>query len=93
MKNKTWQEIWASKTAQIDKNTEKNKILEQLFKPTGFDSKSSGAIGVENYRNFVSDTFKWADLQTCKSLFEVGCGAGAFLYAMDLEKSSNGGGR
>ena len=88
----TWKQIWENKSSQLDTHLAPDGILKQLFVLTGFDSKSSSGLDVQNYLDFIRRVFGWAKLEECESLYEVGCGAGAFLYAMSLQKAQNGGG-
>ena len=91
-KANTWKQIWENKGSQLDTHLAPEEILKQLFVLTGFDSKSSSGLNVQNYRDFIRRVFEWAKLEDCESLYEVGCGAGAFLYAMSLEKNTKNGG-
>lgn len=88
----TWKQIWENKSSQLDTHLAPDGILKQLFVLTGFDSKSSSGLDVQNYLDFIRRVFGWAKLEDCESLYEVGCGAGAFLYAMSLEKNTKNGG-
>ncbi len=83
-----WNDIWDKKTLNLDfdfleSNTK--SVLSQLLKLNGFDSKT-GTFSIDNYLNFIKDIFNKADLNNCDSVYEVGCGAGAFLYALNLQK-------
>lgn len=85
----TWKQIWENKSSQLDTHLAPEEILKQLFVLAGFDSSG---LNVQNYRDFIRRVFEWAKLEDCESLYEVGCGAGAFLYAMSLEKNTKNGG-
>lgn len=91
-KANTWKQIWENKGSQLDTHLAPEEILKQLFVLAGFDSKSSSGLDVQNYLDFIRRVFGWAKLEDCESLYEVGCGAGAFLYAMSLQKAQKWGG-
>lgn len=91
MTTKTWQDIWDSK--RLDSNFDFNKanndeIIKELLRCNGFDSKS-GVFDIQAYQGFIQEIFYKADLQECESVYEVGCGAGAFLYSLNNLKTTN----
>lgn len=91
MQTKTWQDIWESKRLDSNmnlQNADTNEVIQELLRCNGFDSKT-GSFSIETYRNFIADIFQKAKLGQCDSMYEVGCGAGAFLYAMNTQKAEN----
>ncbi len=70
-----WYEIW---------NTEdriNRIILEVLVKADGFDS-GAGEFTVDQWIAYTESIYKRARLSAPCSVFEVGCGSGAFLYPL-----------
>lgn len=91
MQTKTWQDIWESKRLDSNmnlQNADTNEVIQELLRCNGFDSKT-GSFSIETYRDFIADIFQKAKLGQCDSMYEVGCGAGAFLYAMNMQKAEN----
>lgn len=72
--NQNWHEIW-NKRALADGKS----ILEQLIKADGFDS-GAGAISVQQWQAYVSWIKEKLNVQSQNTLYEIGCGSGAFLY-------------
>lgn len=73
-----WKEIWNSRktTAQGE------SLLQYLLALDGFDS-GAGKIDETNWRDYVECVFRKIELNRIGqhfSIYEVGCGAGAFLY-------------
>ena len=72
-----WKEVW-------NKRTPKNNHidLDDLIKMDGFD-KGAGQINVVDWRIiYVQTVCEMLEIKKSATVFEVGCGAGAFLYAM-----------
>ncbi|CAM3284208.1 hypothetical protein [Helicobacter labetoulli] len=91
MQTKTWRDIWESKRLDSSmnlQNMDTNEVIKELLRCNGFDSKT-GSFSIESYRNFIADIFQKAKLGQCDSMYEVGCGAGAFLYAINMQKAEN----
>lgn len=72
----TWQEIWAKRA--LDKSRSK---LAALMAADGLDT-GFGSVSEEAWRDFVRRTAKHLDLKRGESIYEVGCGAGAFLLEL-----------
>ena len=72
-----WKEIWNRRNSI--KNT--NLDLSDLIALDGFDA-GAGKIEIEDWREYVHRVSQKLNLQAGNSVFEVGCGAGAFLYAL-----------
>jgi cyclopropane fatty-acyl-phospholipid synthase-like methyltransferase len=73
--SQTWQEIWNRKlaTGPLD--------LASLVKLDGFDT-GAGRIDVEDWQAYCAIIGRKLGLRDGDSVFEVGCGAGAFLYGL-----------
>lgn len=72
-----WKEVWAART--LDPN--KASRLEQLMAADGLDT-GFGSVTEAAWREFVTRTAATLDLVKGSRVFEVGCGAGAFLYPL-----------
>ena len=76
-----WKTIW-------NKNTRVNHIvLEMLIKADGFDSPT-GHFSVEDWIAYTNLLYKSIGVEKGDSIFEVGCGSGAFLYSLYLKNHS-----
>lgn len=82
MDKMSWEEIWNHKVCNTDIMTfSKDRVLSELLKINGFDSKS-GVFDLEKYLIFIKKLCKKIGIIDIKSIFEVGCGSGAFLFAL-----------
>lgn len=77
MKNK-WQEVW-SKRQFVQEQSE--TILESLIKMDGFDTPL-GKMTELDWRDYVNNCIKNLDLTVDETVFEIGCGCGAFVYVL-----------
>ena len=74
----TWKDIW-------NKQDRFNKIiLDFLIKANGFDS-GSGSFNVEDWIKYTKSIFDLIGIKKNDKVFEVGCGAGAFLFPLYLK--------
>ena len=81
-----WQEIW-------NKNDRINRIiLEMLIKADGFDS-GAGSFSVDDWLEYTNTIYNLINIQKEDTVFDVGCGSGAFLYPLYLDGHIVGGGR
>lgn len=81
-----WKEIW-------NKQDRVNKIiLESLMKADGFDS-GAGSFLVDDWIEYTQILFKKLEIKKDQSVFDVGCGSGAFIYPLYLQNHTVGGGR
>ncbi|WP_031386693.1 class I SAM-dependent methyltransferase [Desulfonatronum thiodismutans] len=71
----SWREIWNKRTAHGKLN------LADLINLDGFDS-GAGKIAVEDWRLYAFAMASKLGLRDGHSIYEVGCGAGAFLFAL-----------
>ena len=79
-----WEKIW-NKEDRINKI-----ILDCLIKADGFDS-SSGKFEVEDWIQYCDDFYSKIGISMDDTIFEIGCGSGAFLYPLYLRKNLVGG--
>lgn len=73
-----WHEIWSQRT--VDTRTDGDgPTLDDLIVADGFNT-GHGDIDVDAWLEFTNRTYDLFDLTPGDSLFDVGCGSGAFLY-------------
>lgn len=80
-----WKEIWNK-----DKSLDGSNVLEGLIKADGFDS-GAGRIDASDWLEYIEFIADKTLLQTEESIFEVGCGSGAFLYPFYSQGHAVGG--
>jgi trans-aconitate methyltransferase len=68
-----WKDIWNKR------HTEGDLSLEKLIKLDGFDSET-GKIYPEDWLNYTDFISKKINIKDSDSIYEAGCGSGAFLY-------------
>ena len=71
-----WKEIWNRRTSNGE-----GVDLDALIKLDGFDT-GAGRIDVADWRTYVEHIAEKLGIRNGETVFEVGCGAGAFLYAL-----------
>lgn len=76
-----WQRIWENRdiTNADSTNVSTNDILDHLLSIDGFDS-GTGKISSSAWVSFINNLIGDVKIEKSSSIFEVGCGAGAFLY-------------
>jgi trans-aconitate methyltransferase len=72
-----WREIWGERNAS-DRN---NLDLKQLIDLDGFDS-GAGRIEVDDWREYARRIVEKLSIANGDSVYEVGAGCGAFLFAL-----------
>jgi len=72
----SWQEIWSRRAVAV-----KRFDLPDLLRLDGYD-KGAGMIAPTVWRAYVARRAKELSLGTGRAVFEVGCGAGAFLWVL-----------
>ncbi len=70
-----WKDIY-NKKERVDKF-----ILEMLIKADGFDSPT-GKFDVDDWNEYIKEHYNKAFIQNGDTIYEVGCGSGAFLYPL-----------
>jgi SAM-dependent methyltransferase len=75
----TWQEIWSRRLQAIPNSQADGNVLESLIKINGFDNDIS-SISLDSWTKYVGWVSRQLEIMDNDSVFEVGCGAGAFLY-------------
>lgn len=74
---RTWKEVWAERQLDPDRGS----LLAQLLAADGFDT-GFGDVQEPNWNAYVAHWAGALGLGAGSSVFEVGCGAGAFLYPL-----------
>ncbi len=69
----TWKDIWEKKSRV------NNIVLECLFKANGYNSLG-GNLSVDDFKGYVGELFSFVGIEKKHSIFDVGCGSGAFVY-------------
>lgn len=76
MSTTSWEKVWESR-----KLITHGSVQERLIRANGFDSGAE-EVDVNRYTQFVESFSKLINLGPDESVFEVGCGCGAFLYPL-----------
>jgi len=71
----TWKEVWAARRVE----STSGDLLAQVMAADGLDT-SFGKVAPEAWRRFVRETAGVMGICAGHSVFEVGCGAGAYLF-------------
>ena len=71
-----WHRVWSKRGVP---ESGSGTVLEKLIYADGFDSPL-GFMEEKDWRDYVSLLAKRIQIEKSESVFEVGCGAGAFLY-------------
>lgn len=79
-----WNKIW-DKDERVN-----NIILETLIKADGFDS-GAGIFTTGDWLLYVNELYAKINIMKNDSIYEIGCGSGAFIYPLFLEKYKIGG--
>ena len=80
----TWEKIWNNE----DRLNE--IILDCLIRCDGFDTLA-GKFQPKNWLEYSERLIELAEINTNDSVFEIGCGSGAFLYSLYLKNYEIGG--
>ena len=72
-----WKKIWNKEPLPMGSNTQ--SVLQSLITKDGFNT-GYGTISEEAWLKYISYVEDKLLLNNTKSIYEVGCGAGAFLY-------------
>jgi hypothetical protein len=75
-----WHKIWNNRSIRNISNLDNKIILENLIIADGFDGGSgTGKISVEDWQEYINWLNQYLDIKPEDTIFEVGCGCGAFL--------------
>lgn len=77
MNQPSWQEVWSRRGGLGDGSVD----LDSLIKLDGFDT-GAGCIDADDWRIYAGLIADRLGMQDDETVYEVGCGAGAFLYAL-----------
>ncbi len=75
---KTWKDVWAAR--QLD--PARPSVLSRLLAADGMDT-GFGSVEEDSWRRYVLKTAALLGIGPQSSVFEVGCGAGAWLHELD----------
>lgn len=87
MNTLNWKEIWGRRTYTGDEKLD----LDALIKLDGFDT-GAGRIAPTDWQTYADVISNKLGLHDGSSVYELGCGAGAFLYALREKHSLTVGG-
>ena len=87
MSVENWKKIWASRKPASGK-----PLLQSLIELDGFDSDTN-RIDVSSWQCYVDSIVADLEIGAEDSVYEVGCGSGAFLYALQNSGRLPGGPR
>ncbi len=79
-----WKKIW-NKNERVEKI-----ILEMLIKADGFDSPT-GNFEVGDWLKYTKSLYDKLEMQRDDTIYDVGCGSGAFIYPLYLQNHRVGG--
>ncbi|WP_295006454.1 methyltransferase domain-containing protein [uncultured Dechloromonas sp.] len=82
MSHENWQSIWARRGT----SDASGLSLEELLRLDGFDS-GAACIDPQDWRSYAQDLANRLNIREGQSVFEIGCGAGAFLAALSETRS------
>lgn len=77
MKDQTWKQVWAARRLDTSLPTALWRLLAADGMDTGF-----GTVSEDAWRRYVLATAEKMGITPGASIFEVGCGAGAWLYEL-----------
>ncbi len=81
-----WRNIWANKTLPADKRT----LLQRMLSANGYDT-GFGDISESAWRDYVHSVAAALQLRDDASVYDVGCGSGAFLLPLHQRGCTVGG--
>lgn len=83
---KNWKDIWENR----HENTSESSILMRLIALDGFDT-GHGTISEDAWLQYIDTIKEKLCIDSHTSIFEIGCGAGAFLYYFSENGNNIGG--
>ncbi len=84
-----WKDIWNKKKIDDLSGLNENEILNSLIKADGYDLGS--ILTVDYWKKYVNFILGKINIPKGGSIYEVGCGSGAFLYPMHIQGYKTGG--
>jgi ubiquinone/menaquinone biosynthesis C-methylase UbiE len=91
MENKKWQTIWNNRNlVDLEEKKEAKEKMNALLSMDGFDS-GTGSIQADNFSLFTENLIQRFQMKNNESVFEIGSGAGAFLFPFYLYGMKVGG--
>ena len=84
--NNTRKAVWSKRTVCADFTD----ILSELIRLDGFDGKT-GKIEINAWLKYIDFIRNYIGIEKNESIFEIGCGSGAFLYPFFLKGHVVGG--
>lgn len=87
MNTLNWKEIWNRRSFSADEKLS----LDALIKLDGFDS-GAGRIAADDWQTYADIISEKLRINSGDSIYELGCGAGAFLYALKEKQELKVGG-
>lgn len=80
MHTQNWNDVWNNRI----RKTLKNIDLETLIQIDGFDTGAGLVNDVNNWNSYAAEIAKKLAIENGCTIFEIGCGAGAFLFALQM---------
>jgi trans-aconitate methyltransferase len=87
MSHENWKAVW-NRRSPIKSD---NLTLDELLQMDGFDS-GAGRISAADWQKYADTIANKLNLENNHSVFELGCGAGAFLFALRQSRQISIGG-
>jgi 2-polyprenyl-3-methyl-5-hydroxy-6-metoxy-1,4-benzoquinol methylase len=81
-----WKDIWNKEDRVND------IVLQALVKADGFD-EGAGSFNLDDWKAYTAKLFEKLNISNMSSIYDVGCGSGAFVYPLYLKNYKVGGGR
>ena len=85
--NNNWKKIWTNRSVQLPDEIS----LDQLISLNGFDT-GAGKVNAKDWQVYANRIADKLNLKNNDSVYEVGCGSGAFLYSLSQNKKLKVGG-
>ncbi|MEA4935054.1 MAG: class I SAM-dependent methyltransferase [Paludibacter sp.] len=91
-----WKKIWEGRSSinNVKENesclSSDDYILDALIRLDGFDS-GTGNIFLDSWKNYINEVGQMLQISEDDSIYEVGCGSGAFLYPFYIKGHHVGG--
>jgi trans-aconitate methyltransferase len=76
-----WREIWNRDDRVND------YILDTLIKANGFD-KGAGTFTLDDWKEYTKEHFDILDIDKSDTIYDIGCGCGAFIYPLYINGHS-----